>query len=218
MWGNMDHSANFVSLLGIFLYGCAASVHCVGMCGGITMSLTTCEEDNRHLWRKQVVYHLGRLLTGLLWGIFLGITGELLFMNSYFRFLFPTVCGGVLIYMGISRMGIIDRVSVPAAGSFFHRLYNKILKKGTLPAGLLTELLPCGMLNTVQVYAAGTGNIVEASASMLAFIAGTIPVLYLFGIFHGFLTKMGKAVVKISAVITVLLGLRLILKAVQMLS
>ncbi len=215
----MHFDTNSISILGIFLYGCTASVHCIGMCGGIIMSVTVDEKEGKiSIWKKQAAYHLGRLLMGVIWGIFLGITGKIIVWNPYFKFLFPAVCGMIMIYMGIVHLGVIDKISVPVMQTVLARMNGKIKKKGSLLAGVLTGMLPCGMLSTVQVYAAGTGSIAEACASMLAFIAGTIPILVLFGTFHGMITGVARRItVKISGIITILLGVELISKAVPML-
>ena len=144
-----------ISVLGIFVYGCMASMHCIGMCGGM-----------------------------------------------------------IMIYMGFSHLGMIDRISLPVIHSITSKLFSGIKRKGALPAGILTGLLPCGMLNTVQVYAAGTGSVAEACICMTSFIIGTIPLLVLFGTLHAAITGRARRItVKISGVITILLGLRLLGKA-----
>lgn len=211
----LGYGADAVSVLGIFLYGCMASMHCIGMCGGMILSVTVREKEEKGLLlKKQAAYHLGRLLTGVFWGIFLGFTGELFVLNPYFKRLFPAACGMIMIYMGFSHLGLIDRISLPVLHSITAKLSSGIKRKGALPAGILTGLLPCGMLNTVQVYAAGTGSVAEAVVCMAAFVAGTIPVLVVFGTLHAAVTGRARRItVKISGVITVLLGLRLLLKA-----
>lgn len=215
MSNHISYGADFVSVMGIFVYGCMASMHCIGMCGGIIMSVTLNQTEGEILqWKKQAAYHIGRLLSGLFWGILLGAAGQLLYFNPYFEILFPVVCGMFMIYMGIAHLGVIDRPFLPVIPSLASRLTRKIKNKGALLAGILTGFLPCGMLNTVQVYAAGTGNVARACVCMLAFIAGTIPVLFLFGTFHAAITGAARQVtVRLSGAITILLGLRLILNA-----
>lgn len=209
------YHGNMLSILGIFIYGCAASLHCIGMCGGMILSVTVCEENKKSfMWKKQTAYHLGRMLTGVFWGILLGFAGELFVLNPYFKKLFPALCGSLMIYMGISHMGVMDRISLPVVHKAFLKLFSCIKERGALAAGILTGLLPCGALNAAQVYAAGTGNVIEACACMIAFIAGTIPVLVLLGTLHAAITgRMRRITVKISGVITVLLGLKLLGKA-----
>ena len=48
--------------------------------------------------------------------------------------------------------------------------------------GLLTTLLPCGWLYTFVVTAGGTGNPVAGAAVMLAFWAGTVPMMLTMGL------------------------------------
>lgn len=201
-----------------FLYGILTSIHCVGMCGGIVMSVTVGEkEEGRFLLRKQALYHTGRLLAAAILGILLGLTGELFYKNAYFKLLFPLVCGSVMVIMGIVHMGILQKLAPVFHSSALSGFFSQIKKKGAFAAGALTVLLPCGALHSAEVYAAGTGNAVEALICMVTFVAGTIPALLLFGMCHAAVTGVARRItLKISGIITVLLGIKLILKALAM--
>ncbi len=201
----------------LFLYGVMTSVHCVGMCGGIIMTVAVGEKGGgRLLLIKQLAYHGGRMVTAALTGLLLGMTGMLFYQNTYFRFLFPVVCGSVMIVMGLVHMGLIKKKLTPASGKLLSTFFQKAKGSGPFLAGMLTELLPCGGLNAAQVYAAGTGSVLWAAAEMCFFVAGTIPVLLLFGTLHGLITGKTRGIaLKISAGITILLGIRLLLKGMN---
>lgn len=217
MWKEILLQTGPLSLTAIFLYGCVSSLHCIGMCGGIIMSVTVSEgRGDRLALGKQAAYHGGRLLAGLCWGILLGLTGQWFSLNPYFKSLIPVVCGGVMLFMGLVHLGAMSRLPIPAFRRLLDRLYGRIGRKGALSAGLLTGLLPCGAMQTAQVYAAGSASLWEAAACMLFFIAGTIPMLLAFGICHAAVTGTARRVtVKLSGAITILLGLRLILRALS---
>ncbi len=203
-----------ISLAGIFLYGCMTSVHCIGMCGGIIMSVTVCEHCNaKNMVRKQVTYHGGRLLAGVLWGILLGFTGQIISLNPYMRKLIPIVCGIMMVFMGLMHLGVINRIPSGETGRAVQKFYGRISRKGAFPAGFLSGFLPCGALQTAQLCAAGSGNVFEAVLYMLFFILGTIPMLFVFGVCHAALTGTAKRItLKISGLLTMILGIRLLLK------
>jgi len=73
--------------------------------------------------------------------------------------------------------------------------------------GLLTTLLPCGWLYTFVVTAGGTGSAVGGAAVMLAFWAGTVPMLL--GVSFGF-QKLNRSILRrlplASAAVVLVLG------------
>lgn len=206
-----------VTLAGIFLYGCMTSVHCMGMCGGIIMAVTVCEgRQVKALVGKQLAYHGGRLLTGTLWGIILGLAGQIISINPYMGKLIPVVCGGMMVFMGLMHLGVISKMPSRVPGRAVKKLYSRIQRKGALPAGILSGLLPCGALHTAQLCAAGSSNVVEAVLYMLCFILGTIPMLFVFGLCHAVLTGTAQRItLKVSGVLTVLLGIRLLWRSLM---
>jgi hypothetical protein len=77
-----------------------------------------------------------------------------------------------------------------------------------LTIGLLTALLPCGWLYAFALIAAGTGSAGWGAAIMVAFWAGTVPVLASVGAAVQALTgTLGRRLPLITALLLVALGL-----------
>ncbi len=59
----------------LFITGLLTSLHCVGMCGGITLSQGSVGNNFRMRSATLLQYHLGRLVSYTLIGIILGAAG-----------------------------------------------------------------------------------------------------------------------------------------------
>ena len=74
--------------------------------------------------------------------------------------------------------------------------------------GLLNGLMPCGPLQTMQVYALGTGSFLAGALSMFLFSLGTVPLLLGFGAISAFLSaRFNRRMLKASGVLVMALGL-----------
>ena len=72
---------------------------------------------------------------------------------------------------------------------------------------MLNGLMPCGPLQTMQLYALGTGSLFSGALSMAAFAAGTIPLMLAFALVAATLPrKVLPHLVRASAVLVLLLG------------
>jgi plastocyanin domain-containing protein len=73
--------------------------------------------------------------------------------------------------------------------------------------GLLNGLMPCGPLQTMQLYALGTGSFVAGAFSMLLFSLGTVPLMFAFGAISSILSsKFTKKLMWVSAALVMVLG------------
>ncbi|MEM7228663.1 MAG: sulfite exporter TauE/SafE family protein [Planctomycetota bacterium] len=180
----------------ILIVSLVGSLHCAGMCGGIVlMCVHTENPDQRVTWLPHVTYHGGRAITYALLGVIAGAVGTALDLGGGALGIGQTaawVAGGLMIGLGVvamlQRMGVRIRCAhMPKAiTGFFRRAYSAAfalpvpLRAGLI--GLLTGLLPCGWLYAFVLAAAGTGSPVIGGAVMLAFWAGTVPILLGLGI------------------------------------
>jgi Uncharacterized protein conserved in bacteria len=86
----------------------------------------------------------------------------------------------------------------------------KIKNKPKAPflVGILNGLMPCGPLQTMQLYALGTGSAMAGAISMFLFSLGTVPLMLVFGAISGLLSKgYTKQLLKFSGILVVVLGL-----------
>jgi plastocyanin domain-containing protein len=68
--------------------------------------------------------------------------------------------------------------------------------------------MPCGPLQTMQLYALGTGSAAKGALSMFMFALGTVPLMLTFGAISGLLSKgYTKKLLKFSGILVIVLGL-----------
>ena len=80
--------------------------------------------------------------------------------------------------------------------------------KNPFVVGLLNGFMPCGPLQTMQLYALGTGSFVMGALSMFAFSIGTVPLMLGFGYISSRLSKsLSNNIFKYSGVFIIILGL-----------
>lgn len=115
-----------------------------------------------------------------------------------------------MLLMGI---GMLTGFSLPRLFRFrlpsgFIRKLNAFKKYGPFSIGLVNGLMPCGPLQSMQLYAIASGSFLSGAASMFFFCLGTIPLVLLFGITAGILKKRWRQkMVQLGSVMLVLLGL-----------
>ncbi len=216
MLENIMSGQGIIPEVGTFLYGLFSSIHCIGMCGGIVLAVTTKSEEKKGLQLgRQAAYHSGRVLTGMIFGFILGSFGRFITVNEYLRAMFPCVCGLVLLFIGLVNLAGKNLHVFDCQGKDVAVL-RWIRKSGPFAAGVLTPLLPCAMLSPVHIFAAGTGSAWRGALCMATFILGTTPALFLFGSSNALLTTYARKVtVKISGAVTMLLGAQLLFKAIR---
>jgi sulfite exporter TauE/SafE/plastocyanin domain-containing protein/copper chaperone CopZ len=219
----------------LFVVGLLTSVHCVAMCGGISLSQSVKAAPpgpEEPLPSKATSRGaLDRLIPGLLYNggrviSYTAIGGIVGALGSAFNFS-PTVKGAIagaaglfMLYLGLKMLGLVPALPklsrlVPAG------VRAKLARASRSPAGqsrgtarspfaigLLNGLMPCGPLQTMQLYALGTGSFFAGALSMLLFSIGTVPLMLSFGLAAAFLPRrILPVMVKASAVLVMFLGL-----------
>lgn len=159
---------NALDLGGMVLLGLAGTLHCAGMCGGFVICLR-----GRH-----VPYQVGRLIAYAGFGAVLGVLGLSAHVTGGKAL--SLAASGLMVLVGLGFLGVIPRIEPvgPLAGAVRLRLAG-LLRRGTLGAsfglGLVTGLLPCGMLYAAFARAAASHSPVEGAALMAAFWLGSSP-------------------------------------------
>ena len=182
----------------LFLAGLAGSLtHCVGMCGPFVLAQTAAllpktgpyGELQRLRGAALIPYHMGRLTTyaglGALMGVGGGALTTLPWMGWFVAALLLTAAGALALAAlghGMGRatpsaLGLAGWVTSLARGHQGYRL------------GLVLGLLPCGLLWSALVAAAGTGGALAGALAMLGFGFGTAPALLIVGWLGVFATR-----------------------------
>ena len=166
-----------------FTIGLLGSLHCVGMCGPIALSLPY---QGQQPWRSAanvMLYNMGRVITYTVLGTLIGIAGRGFFLagaQSYISI-------GLGIFLLVVALFSIDVESRLLRIPFMQQLntwvklqLGKLLKGGRnrlFTIGLLNGLLPCGLVYVAIVGAVSTGVVWESAAYMAAFGLGTVPLM-----------------------------------------
>lgn len=197
-----------VSYAVLFVIGLLTSVHCIAMCGGINLTQSVAGDEEKPI-KKSILYNLGRLTGYTAVGGVLGLIGEAASITLHIRGIIGIIAGTFMVLTGINMLGnfgflkrltpkLPKSLAVKAAGFSSH---------GSFAVGLVNSFMPCGPLQSMQLYAIACGGFISGALSMLFFCLGTIPLMFIFSVAAGALKKKWKAVmIKASAVIVLFLG------------
>ncbi|MDR2842245.1 MAG: sulfite exporter TauE/SafE family protein [Spirochaetaceae bacterium] len=196
----------------LFVIGLITSVHCVAMCGGINLSQCISEKIERTSVYPAALYNAGRVVSYTISGIIVGALGKVITVNGAMQGVVQIAAGVFMILMGINMLGIFPgmrRINF----SFFTKKIdrNKIAGKSPLIVGLLNGLMPCGPLQTMQLYALSTASPVAGGIAMFVFSMGTVPLMFGLGALSSFLSRQFTGyVMKAGAVLVAVLGLTML--------
>ncbi len=181
------------AVLGLaFLQGLIGSLHCAGMCGPFVHALNA---GQRSL-SAQLIYNLGRSLSYMSTGMLLGWLGV-----GADAFLFKGAAawiGGVLlVYFGLAtiwpalqwRIGTPKKLFAPL--EWIGRLLSSPAARteNALLMGIVSGLLPCGLLYSAYGLALAQGDPLAAALVMFAFSLGGYPMLLGIGLASGELSR-----------------------------
>lgn len=204
----MLENASFVML---FIVGILTSLHCVGMCGGIMLTQTIDKEnlicDKKSSLKVSLKYNLGRVLSYTLLGGIIGSIGSVFSLSMKMQGYIQLFAAIFMILTGLKMFGIKLLSNFKFNIPIFKGKCNKNGKNPFL-IGILNGFMPCGPLQTMQLYALGTGSFILGSLSMFIFALGTLPLMLGFGFISSMLSKkFSNKIFKYSGVFIIILGL-----------
>ncbi|MCB1170713.1 MAG: sulfite exporter TauE/SafE family protein [Leptospiraceae bacterium] len=140
-------------------------------------------------WTINLIYNFTRSLSYMSVGFFLGMAGKTI--NLYVVNSIAAVLGAVLLlYFGLtylfpSQIPGFHGIRMPG---WFNRSIGQLVKGRTNPVenaalmGMVSGLLPCGLLYPAYALAMGTGEPLAGAFTMFVFSLGTYPALLLVGL------------------------------------
>lgn len=211
---DMSEQLNNASYFVLFVVGMLTSIHCVGMCGGIMLTQSVSKNNNINIKENQIknlmpaiLYNAGRVTSYTIIGGIVGALGSVLSLSLNVKAGLQIFAGIFMIIMGINMAGfsIFRKINIKLPWSFC-KIKNK--PKAPFLVGMLNGLMPCGPLQTMQLYALGTGSAISGALSMFLFSLGTVPLMLLFGAISGILSKgYTKQLLKFSGFLIIILGI-----------
>jgi sulfite exporter TauE/SafE/plastocyanin domain-containing protein/copper chaperone CopZ len=206
---NMESKLANASYFVLFIVGVFTSLHCVGMCGGIMLSqsIGTENKSKYQSLKPALFYNLGRVISYTILGGIVGALGSIFSLSIQYKAGLQVLAGIFMIIMGLNMSGysLFRRFNIKLPRSLCN-----IKKSGKTPfiVGVLNGFMPCGPLQTMQLYALGTGSALIGATSMFIFALGTVPLMLGFGAVSGLLSKDNtKQLVKFGGILIVVLGL-----------
>lgn len=195
-------------LIAAFAVGFMGSLHCVGMCGGISSALTAAISPghNRTLKQQlgyQLLYSLGRITAYACAGAMIGLAGAALYDQiprhgpSYLRIF----AGAMMILLGLYISGwwkILNQLE--RAGSRVWKHISPLTRRfipvdrpdKALALGFLWGWLPCGLVYSALTWSLGSGGAGKGALLMLYFGLGTLPAMLSVGTFSQILSDFAR--------------------------
>jgi sulfite exporter TauE/SafE/plastocyanin domain-containing protein/copper chaperone CopZ len=206
---DMEAQLSNASYAVLFVIGVITSIHCVGMCGGIMLSQSIGKDSKNKFeaMKPAILYNAGRVLSYTILGGVIGAIGSVFALSLTAKAGLQIFAGVFMIMMGFNMAGF------KAFRKFQIKLPNfacKAMGKPKAPflVGFLNGLMPCGPLQTMQIFALGTGSAFAGALSMFMFSIGTVPLMLTFGALTGLLSKgYTKKILKYSGILIIMLGL-----------
>ena len=196
-------------LIAAFAVGFMGSLHCVGMCGGISSALSTAIQpmQGNPMWRQlsyQLLYSLGRISAYAVAGAVIGLAGAGLHSQlpghgpSYLRMF----AGIMMILLGLYISGwwkVLNQLERMGAkvwkriAPFTRRFIPVDRPHKALALGFLWGWLPCGLVYSALTWSLGSGGAARGALLMLYFGLGTLPAMISVGTFSHILSDFARA-------------------------
>ena len=204
-------------LIAGLLMGSVGSLHCIGMCGPIALSLPAVKQTRLSRFLGSLLYNFGRVITYGTLGLLFGLIGNSFIMLGFQQGLSITLGVIILVFILIPKSEI---PSLKIFDSFLSKIRKQIINlfqkksySSLFLIGLLNGLLPCGSVYIAVAGAIATADPFHSSLFMASFGLGTLPLMWSVAFFAGefkfnFRLKIKKAYPYFMAAMACLLILR----------
>ncbi|MBS1733951.1 MAG: sulfite exporter TauE/SafE family protein [Bacteroidetes bacterium] len=201
--------------------GGIGSLHCVGMCGPLALSLPLVDASPTAKFISSLLYNAGRIVTYAMLGAVLGLMGSSVAFFGYQQWLSIALGTLILVYiLFLDRRLTGKNYTI----SFFNRIRQALgvlFKKKTYGAvfliGLLNGLLPCGLVYMAIAGAVSTTSMVKGSFFMASFGFGTLPMMWGVAFFGSFISlRIRSGFRKLYPVAMMLMAVLLILRGLDL--
>ena len=201
------------------IMGSIGSVHCIGMCGPLALSLPVVTNDHTSRFISTLLYNMGRVIMYALLGAIFGMIGMSFALFGYQQWL-SIILGVVIIaFIVLPKHNPIFKKDNPLLlffGKIRTSLGNLFLKKNYRSVffiGLLNGLLPCGLVYMAIAGAVSTASILKSSLFMAAFGLGTLPVMWSIAFFGSSINmNMRRNIKKLYPYVMLLVAVLLIVR------
>lgn len=167
-----------------FSIGLLGSLHCVGMCGPIALSLPYSGQNKWARLFRILLYHFGRIFTYATLGLLIGLFGQGMLWAGIQSQL-SIALGLLLLFAALFSINIESRLlrfsPIAKANIWVKLRIASILGNPNLTSfvflGLLNGLLPCGLVYMGIFGALSSETLWLSAAYMILFGLGTLPLM-----------------------------------------
>ncbi|MBL0269016.1 MAG: sulfite exporter TauE/SafE family protein [Chitinophagaceae bacterium] len=207
-----------------FTLGAAGSLHCIGMCGPLSLALPVHHFSKTGKLVALLLYQTGRILTYTVIGLLFGLAGRMIYVAGYQQ-LFSIIMGVLILLLALLYFLHKSHFRVPFLNRFYQgvqQLIIRVLKSSTsllsfLLLGMANGLLPCGMVYIALATSLSFSGLEESAGFMASFGAGTLPAMMLVG-YAGMMIRpeLRSGFRKLVPVFITLMGVILILRGLNL--
>ncbi len=197
----------------LFIVGFLTSFHCIAMCGGINIAQCASYkiDGEESKLKPSFLYNLGRVIAYTIIGGIVGGVGAVFSFSNTAKSMITLFAGIFMIIMGLNMLNIFPQLrhlTIRMPKFVGNKIRSGKKGRGPLYVGLLNGLMPCGPLQSMQLYALGTGSVLVGALSMFYFSLGTVPLMFGLGALSSLITnKLSHRIMKASAILVMTLGL-----------
>jgi hypothetical protein len=167
-----------------FTIGLLGSLHCVGMCGPIAFALPMKRDRFSSIVVGSLLYNSGRLFTYFIIGCLFGLLGKGFAMAGFQQSLSIIVGVGMILSILIPSIYKSKFHSFPVLNSWLGKVKSSMGKRfgrtsnfNLWTIGLLNGLLPCGLVYMGVAGSLAMATPFDGGLFMIAFGAGTLPLM-----------------------------------------
>ncbi len=207
-----------------FMLGLAGSLHCVGMCGPLSLALPVHHFSNTKKFFSLLSYQLGRIITYSTLGLLFGLVGRRIYISGYQQW-FSIIIGILILLMAVLYFINQRTIHLKFLNKFYfsiQRLISRLLKSATgvvgfLFMGMANGLLPCGMIYFALAATLSFSEVLQSVSFMALFGAGTLPAMMLIGYAGQMIhPDWRRSLQKLVPVFISLMGILLILRGMNL--
>lgn len=200
------------------IMGGIGSVHCIGMCGPLALSLPVVSNNHASRFFSTLLYNTGRVVTYAILGAIFGMIGMSFAFFGYQQWLSIILGVTILLFLMLPKTNSVFKNNHVVV--FFNNLRSKLGQlfarknyQSVFFIGLMNGLLPCGLVYMAIAAAVSTASVAKSSLFMAAFGMGTLPVMWSIAFFGGFINmNVRRNIKRLYPYVMVLVAVMLIVR------
>lgn len=167
-----------------FVMGLAGSLHCIGMCGPLALSLPVVHISTSSRISGGLIYNSGRILSYTTMGLIFGLLGNFIIATKWQSELSIALGTIILLYLLVPKKYFHFTTTTVLSKPFIllRQQLGKLFQSQKLSSlffiGVLNGFLPCGLVYLALTSSIITASPVNAGMFMLFFGLGTFPLMF----------------------------------------